>query len=127
MVKVCNENEEERAKRGEEKRRKKITKRRLLKEDVRVLCLWRPLKFLVKGEIWRVTRIFLVKTPWMSLRAPDSRACVRMVPHVTDVLISPSSEVTEVCDISSSCSDWDYVEPQSFSFSKKRIWTTTQE
>ena len=58
---------------------------------------------------------------------PDSRACVRMVPDVTDVLVSPSSVVTELCDISSCGSDWDYVEPQSFSLSKKRIWTTTQE
>ena len=42
------------AKRGEEKERKKRTKRRLPKEDVRDLFLWKPVQFLVKGEIWRV-------------------------------------------------------------------------
>ena len=45
---------EKRVKRGKEKRRKKITKRRQSKEDVRVLFRWRPLKFSVKGKIWRV-------------------------------------------------------------------------
>ena len=35
--------------------------------------------------------------------------------------------VTEPCDVSSCCSDWKVVEPQSFSFSKKRVWTATQE
>ena len=44
----------------------------------------------------------------------DSRARVRMVPDVTDVTVSPSSVVTELCDCSSCCSDWDFVEPQSF-------------
>ena len=55
-------------KRGREKRRKKRTKRELLEEYVRVLFLWKPLTFLVKGEIWRVVVIFLGKTPWRSLR-----------------------------------------------------------
>ena len=52
-----------------------------------------------------------------------------MVHDVTDVPISPSSVVTELFDVSSCscCSDWDCVEPQSFSFYKKRIWTTAQE
>ena len=48
----------------------------------------------------------------------DSRARVRMALGVTDVLVSPSSVVTELCDVSSCCSDWEFVEPQSFSFSK---------
>ena len=39
---------------------------------------------------------------------------------VTDVLVSPSSVVTEVCDGFSSGSDWELVELQSLSFSKKR-------
>ena len=50
---------------------------------------------------------------------PDARARVRMVPDVTDVPVSPSSVVTELCDVSSCCSDWEFVEPKSFSFSKK--------
>ena len=45
---------------------------------------------------------------------------VRMVPDVTDVPVSPSSVVNEVCDVSPCCSYWEFVEPQSFSFSKKR-------
>ena len=41
------------------------------------------------------------------------------VTDVTDVPVSPSSVVTEFCDGFSFCSDWEFVEPQSFSFSKK--------
>ena len=50
----------------------------------------------------------------------DSCAHVRMVPDVPDVLVSPSSVVTELCDVSPSGSDSEFVEPQSFSISKKR-------
>ena len=42
------------------------------------------------------------------------------VPVVTDVLVSPSSVVTEFCDGVSLGSDWEFVEPQSSSSSKKR-------
>ena len=43
--------------------------------------------------------------------------------------VSPSSVVTEFCDVSSMCSDREFVEPQSFSLSKKRAHccTDTQE
>ena len=60
---------------------------------------------------------------------PDSCAHVRVVPDVIDVLVSPSSVVTELCDVSPCVSDWEFVEPQSFSFYKKRAhWgTDTQE
>ena len=51
---------------------------------------------------------------------PDSFALVRVVPDVTDVLVSPSSVVTELFDVSPCCLDWDFVELQSFSFSKRR-------
>ena len=40
---------------------------------------------------------------------PDSCAHVRVVPDVTDVFVSPSSVVTELCD-------WEFVEPLSFFF-----------
>ena len=40
-------------------------------------------------------------------------------------LFPPSSVVTEFCDGISCCSDWAYVEPQSFSFSKKRAHCCT--
>ena len=43
----------------------------------------------------------------------------------TDVLVLPSSVVTEFCDVSSMCSDWEFVEPQSFSLSKKRAFCCT--
>ena len=45
---------------------------------------------------------------------------VRVVPDVSDVVVSSSSVVTEMCKDSPCCSDWDVVEPQSSSFSKKR-------
>ena len=41
-----------------------------------------------------------------------------MVPDVIDVLVSLSSVVTEFRDGFSCCPDWEFVEPQSFSFSK---------
>ena len=52
-----------------------------------------------------------------------------MVPDVTDVLVSPSSVVTEFCDGFSCFSDWEFVELQSFYFSKKRAHScaVTQE
>ena len=42
-----------------------------------------------------------------------------VVPDVTDVPVSPSSVVTELFDVSSFCSDREFVEPQFFSFTKK--------
>ena len=47
---------------------------------------------------------------------------VRVVPDVSDVidvLVSLPSVVTELCDVSSSCSGWEFVEPQSFFFLPK--------
>ena len=51
---------------------------------------------------------------------PETRTDVSAVLDVTDLPVSPSSVVTEFCDGFSCCSDWEDVEPQSFSFSKKR-------
>ena len=45
---------------------------------------------------------------------------------VTDVPVSPSSVVAEVCDGFSFGSDWEFVEPQLFSFSKKG-WIVLEE
>ena len=50
---------------------------------------------------------------------------VRVVLDVTDVLVSPSSVVTELCDVSSLCSDREFVESQFFSFSQKRALCST--
>ena len=60
---------------------------------------------------------------------PDSCAEMRVVSYVTDVSVSPSSVVTEFCEVFSCCSHWEDVVPQSFSFSKKRTHccTSTQE
>ena len=83
----------------------------MLKEDVTVLFLWRPLKSSVKEEIWRV----------VFDRELDTRVEVPVapvVPDVTDVPVLPSSVVTEFCGGFSDCSDREFVEPQSFLFSK---------
>ena len=60
---------------------------------------------------------------------PETRVDVSVVPDVTDVNVSPCSEVTAFRDGFSFCSAWESVEPQSFSFSKKRAhsWTVKQE
>ena len=76
--------------------------------------------------------IFLGKTPWRSLRIGlivNLTLCarVREVPDVAVVPVSPTSVVTDCCEISLGCSDWEDVLPHSFSFSKKRVWTPTQE
>ena len=51
---------------------------------------------------------------------PETRTDVSVVPVVTGVLVSLSLVVTECCDGVSVYSDCEVVEPQSFSFSKKR-------
>ena len=54
---------------------------------------------------------------------------VPVVTDVTDVPVFPSSVVTEVCDGFLLGADWEFVEPQPFSFSMKSggVWTATQE
>ena len=100
--------EEER--RGE-KRRKKRTRRRVSKEDVSVPFLWISS---VMEEIWRVVVVclgedLLEKPEHSSDCEPGTRVDVYVVPDVTDVLVSPSSVVTECCDGFSFCSDWEFV------------------
>ena len=53
----------------------------------------------------------------------ESRAAVSVVLAVPDVPVHPSSVVTELCDVSSCCPGWEFVEPQSFPFSEKRPFT----
>ena len=48
---------------------------------------------------------------------PDTRVDVSVV---TDVPVSPSSVVIELCRVSPCLSDWSFVEPQSFPFSEQR-------
>ena len=72
---------------------------------------------------------FVEKLEDLSDCEPDTRAHVRVVPDVTDVPVSSSSVITEFCEVLSCCSDWGDVDPQSFSFLKKRAHccTSTQE
>ena len=60
---------------------------------------------------------------------PDTRAHVRVVLDVIDVLVFPSSVVTEFCEVLSCCSDQEDAVPESFSFSIKRAHccTSTQD
>ena len=58
---------------------------------------------------------------------PDSCAHVRVVLDVTDVLVSPSSVVAELCDVSPCGSDGEFCGPQSFSKKRAHCGTYTQE
>ena len=71
----------------------------------------------------------LDKTEDLSDRESEALVVVPEVLDVTDVPVSPSSVVTEFCAGFSCCSDCDFVEPQSFAFSKKRaqFCTSTQK
>ena len=73
---------------------------------------------------------FLEKPDDLSDFEPDTRALVRVVPDVNDVLVSPSSVVTEFCDgFFRVAPVVKMLEPQSFSFSQTRAHccTVTQE
>ena len=63
-------------------------------------------------------------TSWRSLRICLTVSLL-LVSDVIDVLVSPSSLITELCDVSSCRSDGEFVEPQSFSFFKKRAHCCT--
>ena len=78
-----------------------------------------------QGEVWENCDGF----SWCDLlEYPDDlsdydselRACVSAVLAVLHVRVSPSSVVTECCGDVSLGSDWQFVEPQSCSFSEKR-------
>ena len=71
---------------------------------MRVLFRWRPSKVAVKGEDSQscgdVSWERLAEEPEdLSHREPVSGGLVRIVPDVTDVLVSTSSVVTEFCAI----------------------------
>ena len=59
------EEEGEKRKRNEEKEENETG---TVNEDVRVWFLWKPLKFSVKSEMWRVAGMFPAKTSWTILR-----------------------------------------------------------
>ena len=82
-----------------------------------VWFLWRLFKCSVKGEIWRVCGglswgDLLERPEDLSDFEPDFRAQVRVVLGVIDVLVFPSSVVTEFCDGFSCYSDWEDLAPK---------------
>ena len=100
------------------------------KEDVSVRFLRRPLVFLVKAKIGRVVMVYLEKIRWRSLMT-----CLIVILRLgrmgarclmsTVVPVSPSSVVTECSGDVSWDSAWEFVEPHSSSFSKKRAYVRT--
>ena len=60
-------------------------------------------------------------------REPVSCGLVRVVPDVADVPVSPSSVVTEMCEVPPCCSDWEFVEPQFFSPKKRALCCTDKQ
>ena len=95
MVEVGIGNEEEMGEKRRRERRNR-TKRRLLKEDVRFLFLWKFLIFFSQGRdlegcgdlSWED---FLDKAEDLSDRESKAWAVVPEVPDVVAVLVSPSS------------------------------------
>ena len=63
-------------------------------------------------------KTFFDKPEDLSGRECEARVVVLVVPDVIDVIDSPSSVVSELCDGFSCCSDWEFVEKQSFSLLK---------
>ena len=91
------------------------------KEDVSILCRLRPLTFIVKEKTWRVVVILgvicgIILVAYLAVILWIGRVCLFVLVHV-----SPSSVVTDFCDDVSLESDWEFVAPQSSSFSKKAL------
>ena len=94
---------------------KKSGRRRLVKEDVRVLFLWKPSNFFRQGgdlESCGDLSWEDLLNKIEELSDLESEAWVVVLEcDVTDVLVSLSSVVNEFCDGFSCCSDWDSMEP----------------
>ena len=98
-------------------------RRGVLEEDVSVLFSVTAFDIFSQrersGEVGGLSWEDLLEKPEdLSDCEPETRVGVSVVPDVTDVNVSPSSEVTAFRDGFSFCSAWESVEPQSFSFSK---------
>ena len=114
----------EEVKRGIEKRRKKGTKRRESEEEGTVYLLWKLFEIFSQGRDLEscggLPGSYLVERPEdLSDCELDTRAHVHVMLDVTDVLVSTSSVVTELCDAFSCYSGWEDVVPQSFFFLQK--------
>ena len=84
-------------------------------------------EILVRCRIRRVV-VLPGRDPWdgsCGLSDCDSVTWTRLL-VVSDVLVSPSSVVAEMCEGVSSDSVWEGVEPQSFSFSKERSFVCAE-
>ena len=108
-AKMSDENEEERG----EKRKRKEEKEENKTERVKGRCDSFFGGFSQGGDLESCGGLSwcdLLEIPegWFDSE-PDTRAEVRVVPDVIDVLVSPSFVVTEFCDGFSCCWDWGYV------------------
>ena len=91
------------------------------KKGVSILFRPRPLIFFVRRRIQRVVVIPGCDLCNKSCCLSDCNSVTWTgLPVVTDVLVSPSLAVVEMCEGVSSDSDWELVERQSFSLQKKR-------
>ena len=124
-MRLSNGKEEQRGKKRKREEEKEENETGTVKRRCEGFVSLEALDSFVKCDLERCV-IFLGKTSWTRLRIcliVSRRLGWLVVPEVlevldvTDVLVSPSSVVTEFCDGFSCCSDWDFVEPQSFSFS----------
>ena len=129
-VDMSNENEEERGEKrrreGEKEENETVTVKRrcdgfVSVESSAIFSQGRDLESC--GDLsWED---LLDKPEDLSGRESEAWVPVPVMPDVTDVPDSPSSVVTEFCGGFSCCLDWEFVEPQSFSFSQS--CTVTQE
>ena len=124
------ENEEERSKKRRREEEKEENDTGTVARRCVGLFLWRLQIFSQRGDLESGGDL-----SWGDLLDKPNNLSDResevwgVVPDVTDVLVSNSCVVTDFCDGFSCCSDWEFVEPPSFSFSKKRAHygTVTQE
>ena len=109
----------------EKKRRKKRMKRGRLKEDVKDFVSVEAFEIFSQGRDVESCG----DVSWEDLWEEPEDLSGRELVSVELVRVAPSSVVTELCDVSPCGSDWEFVKPQSFSFSKKRAHcgTDTQE
>ena len=124
--------ERRRRRRKEEKERKREKRNETVtvKEDVRVWFLWKAFEiFCQEGDVESCGDVSW-EDLWTILRTCLIVSLIRArVPLLIDVPVSPSSVVTELCDVSPCGSDWGLWNRSPFLLLKKRAHrvTGTQE
>ena len=118
MVEVSNENEEERSERREREEEKKENATGTVKRRCDGFLSVEAFQIFSR-EIWSCGDLSWVDLLDNIENLSESEASV-VVPEVLDVPAVP-----EFCDGFSCCSDWNFVELQSISFSKKRAHSCT--